>query len=323
MAAPRCLVFHVKQIYGEGCALNPERKGKRGWRVFAFILAALLLLAGYMVLEADTVRVEYADVYLSDLPEAFDGTRILFLSDIHVDNFCPPEKAAALVNELGSLKPDLLLLGGDYSALDALDYARALTGGTSIAQAKEALAAKRDQFFLMIRSFEAKLGKYAVAGNHDYELEHLDEAAALGGVKLIRNAGKVLTKDGQKLIIAGLDDWKAGMQDVGAVAQAVRGGDCVILLSHNPDALPSVIAEPAADGALWADLALSGHTHGGQVALFGWSPFSNSIYGRRYMSGWYEDSGALMLVSNGVGTTGLPLRLGAPPRVHVITLNEK
>ena len=316
-------MFHVKHIYEGGSALNPERKKKRGWRAVAFMLAALLLLTGYMALEANTVRVEYADVYLSDLPEVFNGTRILFLSDIHVDNFCPPEKAAALVNELGSLKPDLLLLGGDYSALDALDYARALTGAASIDQAKEALAAKRDQFFLMIRSFDAKLGKYAVAGNHDYELKHLKEAVALGGVKLLRNARKVIKKNGKKLIIAGLDDWRTGTQNVRAISREVRGKDCVILLSHNPDALPSVIAEPASGGALWADLTLAGHTHGGQAAAFGWSPFSNSIYGTRYLSGWYEDSGALMLVSNGVGTTALPLRLGAPPRAHVITLYKK
>lgn len=303
--------------------MNPEPIKKRGRRAVAFILTALLLLVGYMALEANTVRVEYADVYLSDLPEAFDGTRILFLSDIHVGNFCPPDKAAALVNELASLKPDLLLLGGDFAALDALDYTRALMGGAPIAQAKEALAAKRDQFFLMIRSFDAKLGKYAVPGNNDYDLTHLDEAAALGDVKLLRNSGKVLTKNGQKLIIAGLDDWKAGAQDVAAVAGAVRGNDCVILLTHNPDALPSVIAQPADDGALWADLTLAGHTHGGQITLFGWAPVTNSIYGRRYVSGWYEDAGALMLVSNGVGTSAVPLRLGAPPRVHVITLNKK
>ena len=315
-------MFHVKHICEGESALNPERKKKRGWRAIALILASFLLIAGYMALEANTVRVEYADVYLSDLPEAFDGTRILFLSDIHVDNFCPPEKAAALVNEMGSLKPDLMLLGGDYAALDALDYARALTGVTSIAQAKEALAAKRDQFFSMIRSFEAKLGKYAVAGNHDYELKNLKEAAARGGVKLLRNGRKAIKKNGKKLIIAGLDDWKAGTQNVRAIAKAVRGKDCVILLSHNPDALPSVIAEPAG-GALWADLTLTGHTHGGQAAAFGWSPFTNSIYGMRYLSGWYEDSGALMLVSNGIGTTGLPFRLGAPPRAHVITLYRK
>jgi hypothetical protein len=69
-----------------------------------------------------------------------------------------------------------------------------------------------------------------------------------------------------------------------------------------------------------ADLTLSGHTHGGQIALFGHGFFSSSIYGDRYRSGWYEDHGALMLVSNGLGGLFAPLRLGAPPQAHLITL---
>ena len=299
-----------------------EKPKKRG-RVLALVLIALALLIGYMAIEADVVRVEYADVFLSDLPSAFDGTRVLFLSDLHVDNFCAPEKAAALVAQMQALAPDLLLLGGDYTALDAVDYARALTGGTQLPDARRALAAKRDQFFLMIRPFEAELGKYAVPGNHDYELEDLSQAAALGGVTLLKNSGKVLAKDGQKLIISGLDDWRAGEQAIEKIASAVRGSDFVILLSHNPDALPSVISQPSADEKPWADLVLSGHTHGGQVALFGRGIFSSSIYGNRYLAGWYEDGGSMLLVSGGTGCYLLPLRLGAPPQAHLITLYKK
>jgi len=304
---------------------RPRGRAKRRWRVAALVLLAIALLLGYMALEAGVVRVEYADVYLSDLPEAFSGTRILFLSDLHVGNLCAPEKAAALVSQLQSLRPDLLLLGGDYSTRDAVDYFRALTGGAQLSEAQRAASARRDQFFLMIRSFEAPLGKYAVPGNHDYELEaeDLDEAVELGGLTMLKNTGKVLTKDGQKLILAGLDDWRAGEQDIEKISSAVRGGDCVILMSHNPDALPSVISQPSADEKPWADLVLSGHTHGGQVALFGWGLFANSIYGNRYFSGWYEDGGSMLLVSNGVGSYMLPLRLGAPPQAHLITLYKK
>ena len=302
---------------------RPREKGKRRWRILALALILPVLLVGYMALEADVVRVVYADVYLSDLPKAFEGTRILFVSDLHVDNFCPPEKAAALVNQLQALKPDLLLMGGDYSALDAVDYARALTGGTQLSEAKRALSAKRDQFFLMIRSFEAPMGKYAVPGNHDYELQDLDASASLGGLTLLKNSGKVLKKGGQKMIVSGLDDWRAGEQEIEKIASAVRGSDFVILLSHNPDALPSVISQSAADESPWADLVLSGHTHGGQVALFGRGLFSSSIYGNRYVSGWYEDGGSMLMVSNGTGSYMLPLRLGAPPQAHLITLYKK
>ncbi len=299
-----------------------RRRGRR-FRAVLIALAALLLLAGYMALEADVVRVEYADVYLRDLPEAFSGTKILFLTDLHVSNICAPEKAAALVNQLQALKPDLLLMGGDYSSLDIADYARALTGGATLAEAKAALAVRRDQFFLMVRSFEAPLGKYAVPGNHDYELEDLSASAALGGLTLLKNSGKVLGRGGERLILAGLDDWRYGAQDVQKVASAVRGSDCVVLVSHNPDALPSVAATPSGDGGPWADLILAGHTHGGQVALNGRGVFSSSIYGNRYLTGWYEDEGALMLVSNGIGDYMVPLRLGAPPQAHLITLYRK
>ena len=302
---------------------RPREKGKRRWRILALALILPVLLVGTMALEADVVRVVYADVYLSDLPKAFVGTRILFVSDLHVDNFCPPEKAAALVNQLQALKPDLLLMGGDYSALDAVDYARALTGGTQLSEAKRALSAKRDQFFLMIRSFEAPLGKYAVPGNHDYELQDLDTSASLGGLTLLKNNGKVLTKGGQKMIVSGLDDWRAGAQEIEKIASAVRGSDFVILLSHNPDALPSVISQSAADEAPWADLVLSGHTHGGQIALFGRGLISSSIYGNRYVSGWYEDGRSMLMVSNGTGSYMFPLRLGAPPQAHLITLYKK
>jgi predicted MPP superfamily phosphohydrolase len=286
-------------------------------------LAALVLLTGYMALEADMVHVEYADVYLSGLPAAFDGTRVLFLSDLHVSNLCTPEKAAALVNQLQALKPDLVLLGGDYSSLDIEDYGRALTGGLQLPEAKKALGEKRDQFFRLISSFEAPIGKYAVPGNHDYELLGLDQAAELGGFTLLKNNGKVLTRNGQHLIVAGLDDWRSGEQDIKKIASSVRGSDFVILLSHNPDALPSVISQPGADGQPWADLVLSGHTHGGQIALFGHGLFSASIYGDRYRSGWYEDGASMLLVSNGVGDYMLPLRLGASPQVHLITLYKK
>jgi predicted MPP superfamily phosphohydrolase len=68
---------------------------------------------------------------------------------------------------------------------------------------------------------------------------------------------------------------------------------------------------------------LCGHTRGGQIAPFGRSLFSGSIYGDRYLRGWYEDGGSMLLVSNGVGGWMLPLRLGAPPQAHLITLYKK
>ena len=81
-------------------------QGKKKWRLklLMAMLVALAALFGWMIIEANVIHVEFADVYLEDLPEAFQGTRILYLSDLHVSNLCPPDKAAALVNQLQPLQ---------------------------------------------------------------------------------------------------------------------------------------------------------------------------------------------------------------------------
>jgi predicted MPP superfamily phosphohydrolase len=182
-------------------------------------VAALALLLGYMAFEGDVVRVQYADVYLADLPEAYSGTRVLFLSDIHLGNLMPPEKSAALVSQLQSLTPIYccwrrLFLAGRGGLRPRADRRH------NAVDAKRALTVKRDQFFLMIRDFEAPLGKFMVPGNHDYELKDLDKAAALGKLSLLQNSGKVISRNGAKLTVAGLDDWRAGVQDIAKVASA-------------------------------------------------------------------------------------------------------
>ena len=284
---------------------------------------AVLALAVCMAVEASVVRVEYADVYLSDLPEAFDGTRVLFIADIHVDHFNPPERAAALVTRLQALGPDLLLLGGDYSSTDLGSFVLSGLRVSSPQRLRVEEQRARDRFFELLRGFVAPLGKYGVPGNHDVELDDLAGAMALGEIELLRNEARAIEKDGERLLLVGLDDWTTGAQDPAGLARQADARDCVLVLSHNPDALPALNSQPSRDGGPWVDLMLAGHLHGGQVTLFGGRPiFRNSIYDR-YLSGWYEENGAHMLISNGVGSVLLPLRLGAPPQAHLITLYRR
>ena len=94
----------------------------------------------------------------------------------------------------------------------------------------------------------------------------------------------------------------------------------MIVLSHSPDACPAIIASEAADGGKWADLVLSGHTHGGQIRLPGWTPRIPSSYGKTYLSGWVQENAHTLLVSNGVGCATVNRRWGAPAQAHLITL---
>ena len=126
--------------------------------------------------------------------------------------------------------------------------------------------------------------------------------------------------------MAGSDDHFNGFPDVDGLAKQVYADDFVIFAGHCPDLMPDVLKAKDANGDNhWFDLALFGHTHGGQVSFMGHTLFGGLMpeVGSRYLSGWLEENRAAVLISNGVGTTGAPVRLFAPPQVHLITLKAR
>lgn len=298
---------------------NLRRKGRIALRVIAIVLIALVILSIYMYMEARLVRVCYAQLYLDDLPPSFDGKKILFVSDVHLDRFNSPERAATLINDLQYLYPDMLLLGGDYTAVDLVG---ALSTGANTALQLTEQQNARQRFFSLISNFYAPLGKYSVAGNHDDGITGLREAMAAGGVSLLDNQYVTIQSDGASIILMGLADWWTGEQ---LTSDALLGfaGQCVMLLSHNPAAFDAMCFADDSGKAPF-DVMFSGHTHGGQVNL----PIVRDILRARighpkYLSGWHKKDDAHLLVTNGIGASALPFRLGAPPQVHLITLRVR
>ena len=116
------------------------------------------------------------------------------------------------------------------------------------------------------------------------------------------------------------DDYYCGQPELQKIAAFRLKADYTVFLPHMPDILPETFKMP---GGPFYQLALCGHTHGGQVAVLGHAIHSSSIYGSRYLSGWYNENGVDFLVSNGVGTSGLPVRLGAKPQMHLITMKKE
>ena len=284
--------------------------------------ALALLLIGWMVIEGSTVYIKSVHLPLKQLPANFAGTRILYLSDVHLNSLNSVGKVNSLMAELERLEPDLLLLGGDYTSFDPLMRVSAFFRGEASPYAVE--AEMRDLFFLKLADFNPSLGKFAVAGEHDNLLERasgysLKEAAALGGVTLLRNEAVRIELNGQALTLVGVDDWSTGMQDTRTPASLVSAKECVILLSHNPEAIISLNNQPASDG-MWIDLALTGHTHGGGISIFGAELFNPLGRHERFLTGWHRENVAKVLISAGVGGDFLPLRLGATPEVHLIEL---
>ncbi|MBQ9262658.1 MAG: metallophosphoesterase [Clostridia bacterium] len=277
-----------------------SRARKPNWlgKLLAMLpVSCALLYPVYLAAQLDTVEGDYVN---AALPKAFHGLRVAYLSDIHAGTYFSQERVHSLVRRVNSLQPDLILLGGDYG--EDSDGAVA--------------------FFAAQPGFHARYGVLGVMGNHDRtvpesNLQKLKEAMTRSGVIPLVNDVWTLEQEGKRLAIAGVDDIYNGYPDLEKAAFLSRGADFTIFLPHNPDLLPETYKM---NGPLFYQLALCGHTHGGQVALFGHSLHSSAETGDRYRSGWYHEHGADILVSNGVGTSMLPVRLGARPQIHLLTL---
>lgn len=256
-----------------------------------------LLYPLYLAAQLDTKKETYCS---PDLPQAFDGFTIAFLSDIHYGALFSEARVRSLVQKVNELQADIVLLGGDY--------------GENSDGAVE--------FFRMHPGFQARIAVLAAVGNHDrYDPESnlalLQDAMREDGAIPVINDVYVVTREGKKLAFAGSDDFYAGSPDIERLEQLCRGMDFTVFFPHNPDTLPlsyEICPQP------FYRLALCGHTHGGQVTVCGRTIKYSSLYGRRYLSGWFHENGADILVSNGVGTTGIPMRLGARPQIHLLTL---
>jgi predicted MPP superfamily phosphohydrolase len=246
--------------------------------------------------------------------------RVAVLADLHAGMPAMPLSRVRHIVELtNALEPDLVLLLGDYSNSDRLLGIRA-----DWSEVVPALAA-----------LNAPLGRFAIFGNHEWwddaraqrERRGPTEAHrifAKTDIPLLENDAVRLTKDGRPFWILGLGDQLAfrlgggrhqGVDDLAGALAKLTDDAPAILLAHEPDIFPKVPAR--------VSLTLSGHTHGGQVRLFGWSPVVPSAYGNRYAYGHVVEGGRHLIVSGGLGTVsaGLaPVRFGVPPEIVVVEL---
>ena len=281
-------------------------------RKILWTLLALVLLAGWLalwlILNARTMpvvrRAEGVLPFPADAPRS--PVTVALLTDTHLsgpDN--SPARMARIVAQINALKPDLILLGGDY-------IGDAKGGATYDARASIAPFA----------GLRAPLGVVAVLGNHDSRSQK--NQRALSGADwqaAFARMGITLLQDGAvrrgPLAIGGLQDVYTRRIDLPATLAAmarVRGAP--LILSHGPDVFPALPDAPS--------LTLVGHTHCGQVALpFAGIVYVPSKYGTRYACGLYRDGARTMIVAGGVGTSGLPIRMLAPPDIWLITVRPQ
>jgi uncharacterized protein len=229
------------------------------------------------------------------LPRLERGLRVAHLTDLHFGRWHREPAIRNWVNATLAQKPDLIVITGDL-----------VDGRTSIKRL-EALTAELAQL-------RAPLGVFATWGNHDYAIHH--SGLAVFGPMLEKAGIRVLTNEGVQirpdLYLAGVDDYWHGDVDVARAILDARVDGATLLLSHNPDILPSV---PSSVG-----LMLSGHTHGGQVrAPFGVGLHSISKFGERYQMGFIKEQ-TTAFVSRGLGTSTVPVRSFCPAELVLLEL---
>jgi predicted MPP superfamily phosphohydrolase len=260
----------------------------------AAALAAAAVYAGWI--EPRRLVTVHRTLALPRWPRALDGLRLGLLSDLHGGApHAGPQAIARAVARLNDEAPDAILLLGDY--IDA----HPLWGG----RIDPELIARE------LSALRAPLGTFAVLGNHDWKQAGDDMWRALqnAGIEVLEN--RVL-KTGD-IYVAGLADLRSRRPDLPGALAGVPAGAPVILLAHDPDVFPYVPDRVA--------LTLSGHTHGGQVAIpVLRRPVIPSRYGERYARGHVIEDGRHLYVTSGLGTSGLPVRLLAPPEIVVLEL---
>lgn len=243
--------------------------------------------------------------------------RIAVLSDIHAaEPYMSLARIERIVAAANDLNPDIILLLGDYSTGHRFVTRRVPIADTAA----------------VLKQLKAPLGVHAILGNHDWWDDKAAQKRGAGpslyrtaleaaGLPVYENDGVRLEHQGKPFWLLGLGDQVAfikgrnrfkGVDDLPATLAKVTDDAPIILMIHEPDAFTEVPER--------VSLTLAGHTHGGQVRFFGYSPVVPSAYGNRFAYGHIVEDGRNLIVSGGLGCSILPIRFGVPPEINLIEL---
>lgn len=279
--------------------------------IIVLLIGAIVLLS-WIVWDNKRIVVTSFRVEDEQLPQEFDGYRIVQISDLHNDEFGKDnEKLLALIKEI---KPDIIAITGDLLDSRRTSVEKALNFATKASQIAPC---------------------YYVTGNHesrmDEEYERLEVGMIEAGVNVLRNEKMALDKDGSQITIVGIDDPRfmidtdkvEKMQPVlgeilKGILQDVPKEEFVLLLSHRPELFELYCKQAV-------DVVLAGHVHGGQVRI----PYIGGIIGPGqgilpdYDAGLYEADDTKMILSRGLGQSIIPFRVNNPPELVVVELQSK
>jgi predicted MPP superfamily phosphohydrolase len=251
---------------------------------------------GFGIVQRNRFRVSEVSIPIPNLPPDLDGLRIVQITDIHLSEFLSERELASAIDMANETRANLALVTGDLITRrgDPLD--------TCLRQ---------------LARLRAEGGVLGCLGNHEVYAEAEDYVTAQGrriGIEFLRKQSKLLRFGNAMINFAGVDYQKIHSHYLAGAERLIVPGAINIMLSHNPDVFP-VAAEQG------YHLTIAGHTHGGQVDVEILHQHVNvARYFTPYVRGLYRRENSSVYVSSGLGTIGVPVRIGAPPEISVLRL---
>jgi len=271
------------------------------WLLFIACLSGLLLGLLYEVTlwAPRRITVTYDEITSAKLPASFDNSTVLFITDIHYNAFMNKQRLQPVIDRINQLGPDIVIFGGDL-----FDHPSVVVPTIAI----------QEEITFLLESIQAPLGKYAVLGNHDLESSRTRQIVetilhTAGFYVLVNELTLVYNQNSTPIQLIGLDSQLLGNPDIPLAFENHQADLFTLVISHTPD-----IADELPYGKV--DWQLSGHSHGGQIALPFLKPILTPPFAQNYRQGTYQVQDFRLDVSNGVGTTRYDMRLFANPQLN-------
>lgn len=275
---------------------------------------AVWLAAWAFWYEPSSLTIKNYEIKVAGWDPAFNNFKVVAISDVHGgSNFINEAKIRKVVELANAQNPDLIVLLGDYVSQQYFDRNKLKMPIATIADSLQGLNAKH--------------GVYAVLGNHDgwYDDVSVRTELTRAGIRVLENEAVVISQNDQNIRLLGLKDalrfrsWQSYSEEAKKALAKTEANGKIIVLEHNPDAIPALLSGFASPNDF--GLILAGHTHGGQVnfPLIG-APIVPA--NKKYTVGIIEEAETKIFVTPGIGTSVFPVRFRVPPEISVLTLNS-
>ena len=288
--------------------MNPKnikrRKVKKLFLLVAFLISIVTLIWYGLIFEPNNIQIEKINIAIENLPESFNNTKIVHLTDFHSYGFNEREKRVLEILE--DLNPDFVFITGDFIDHKTKDI-------NSCQEFWQELGSK----------YQGKI--FGITGNHEYwnndiEIKDFKNLLEESGIVILSNENEKIFQDNEYIYLIGVDDPHTGNDNLEKAAAGTEENIPKILLAHSPDIVNDLENLEKEN----IDLILAGHTHGGQIKIPFIKPFWTPTKNRgKYASGLFEISHSYLYVNRGIGTTALPIRFNCPPEITVIELRKK